>query len=62
MMLLKHVRNWSYGGMEAEVRANLVYRSFFLPDRDGKKYTGCQDAGKSAGLGADVMRMHAPDW
>ena len=28
MMLLKHLRNWSYEGLTREVRANLVYRQF----------------------------------
>ncbi|HYK62852.1 MAG TPA: transposase, partial [Bryobacteraceae bacterium] len=28
MLLLKHVRNWSYETLEREVRANAVYRSF----------------------------------
>lgn len=28
MLILKHVRNWSYEVLEREVRANLVYRSF----------------------------------
>ena len=28
LMLLKHVRNWSYQVLEREVRANLVYREF----------------------------------
>jgi transposase, IS5 family len=28
MLILKHVRNWSYDTLEREVRANLVYRSF----------------------------------
>ena len=28
LLLLKHVRNWSYATLEREVRANLVYRSF----------------------------------
>jgi IS5 family transposase len=28
LLLLKHVRNWSYGVLEREVRANLVYRDF----------------------------------
>jgi len=28
MLVLKHVRNWSYGVLEREVRANLVYRDF----------------------------------
>jgi transposase, IS5 family len=28
LLILKHVRNWSYGVLEREVRANLVYRNF----------------------------------
>jgi len=28
MLVLKHVRNWSYGVLEREVRGNLVYRDF----------------------------------
>lgn len=28
MLLLKHMRNWSYRALEREVRANLVYRQF----------------------------------
>src|ERR1700746_3601706 len=28
MLILKHVRNWSYEILEREVRANVVYRSF----------------------------------
>jgi IS5 family transposase len=28
MLLLKHLRNWSYAVLEREVRANLVYRQF----------------------------------
>ncbi len=28
LMILKHVRNWSYQELEREVRANLVYRDF----------------------------------
>ena len=28
MLLLKHIRNWSFGVVEREVRANLVYREF----------------------------------
>ena len=28
LLLLKHVRNWSYQVLEREVRANLVYRDF----------------------------------
>ena len=28
MLILKHIRNWSYAVLEREVRANLVYREF----------------------------------
>jgi IS5 family transposase len=28
VLLLKHIRNWSYDVLEREVRANLVYRGF----------------------------------
>jgi IS5 family transposase len=28
LLILKHLRNWSYGVLEREVRANLVYRNF----------------------------------
>jgi transposase-like protein DUF772 len=28
LLMLKHVRNWSYDTLEREVRANLVYRAF----------------------------------
>ena len=28
LLILKHVRNWSYQTLEREVRANLVYRDF----------------------------------
>ena len=28
LLVLKHMRNWSYGVLEREARANLVYRDF----------------------------------
>jgi transposase, IS5 family len=28
MMLLKHIRNWSFQDLEREVRPNLLYREF----------------------------------
>jgi IS5 family transposase len=28
LLVLKHVRNWSYDVLEREARANLVYRNF----------------------------------
>ena len=40
LLLLKHIRNWSYDVLEREVRANLVYRAF---TRIGdEKVPGCQ--------------------
>ena len=33
LLVLKHMRNWSYGVLEREVRANLVYRDFTLGGR-----------------------------
>jgi len=48
LLLLKHIRNWSYEVLEREVRANLVYRDF---TRGGLKSSRCQDHG-SLGIGA----------
>lgn len=28
LLILQHIRNWSYAALEREVRANLVYRQF----------------------------------
>ena len=52
LLILKHIRNWSYAVLEREVRANLVYRDFTrvgaakMPDaktmgRWGRDRTGC---------------------
>jgi IS5 family transposase len=43
LLILKHVRNWSYDTLEREVRANLVYRAFH--PHWGRESTGCQNAG-----------------
>ena len=32
LLILKHIRNWSYGVLEREVRANLVYRDLVIRD------------------------------
>ena len=32
LLILKHIRNWSYGVLEREVRANLVYRDLVAAD------------------------------
>ena len=34
LLILKHIRNWSYDVLEREVRANLVYRMFTRIDAD----------------------------
>jgi hypothetical protein len=34
MLVLKHLFDWSYDGLEREVRANLVYRAFTRIDAD----------------------------
>ena len=59
MLLLKHVRNWSYEVLEREVRANLVYRSFCRIGME--KVPDAKTLGKiGQTLGADVIaEMHA---
>ncbi|MGA8308746.1 MAG: transposase [Terriglobales bacterium] len=42
LLLLKHIRNWSYDTLEREVRANLVYRAFTRRRREGAR---CEDSG-----------------
>lgn len=42
LLLLKHMRNWSYAVLEREVRANLVYRQFTRVG--GGKVPRCEDA------------------
>jgi IS5 family transposase len=50
LLLLKHIRNWSYAILEREVRANLVYRQFTrvgaekVPDAKGRR-RACAGAG-----------------
>jgi len=43
LLILKHVRNWSYVVLEREARANLVYRSF--TPRGRREGAGCQNHG-----------------
>lgn len=43
LLILKHVRDWSYEVLEREVRANLVYRTF-APHRR-REGSGCEDVG-----------------
>jgi len=58
LLILKHVRNWSYAVLEREVRANLVYRDF---SRVGAgKMPDAKTMGRwGVALGPDVIkRMH----
>jgi IS5 family transposase len=59
LLLLKHIRNWSYGVLEREVRSNLVYRQF---TRVGaQKVPDAKTLGKLAvALGPQVIeQLHA---
>jgi len=59
LLLLKHIRNWSYGVLEREVRTNLVYRQF---TRVGaRKVPDAKTLGKLAvALGPEVIeQLHA---
>ncbi len=59
LLLLKHIRNWSYGVLEREVRANLVYRQF---TRVGaRKVPDAKTLGRLAvALGPEVIeQLHA---
>ena len=56
MMLLKHIRNWSFADLEREVRPNLVYREF---TRVGSgKVPDAKTLGRqSQALGAEVIEQ-----
>jgi IS5 family transposase len=56
LMVLKHIRNWSYDVLEREVRANLVYRDF---TRVGAgKAPDAKTMGRwGVALGADVIKQ-----
>ena len=56
LLILKHIRNWSYGVLEREVRANLVYRDF---TRVGAAKTpDAKTMGRwGVALGADVIKQ-----
>src|SRR5438552_19023057 len=56
LLILKHIRNWSYGVIEREVRANLVYRDF---TRVGAgKTPDAKTMGRwGVALGADVIQQ-----
>jgi hypothetical protein len=53
LLVLRHLKNWSYETLEEEVRPNLVYRQFTRIGGDG---AGCQDdgaLGEGFGSGGD---------
>jgi len=56
LLILKHIRNWSYAVLEREVRANLVYRDF---TRVGAgKTPDAKTMGRwGVALGADVIKQ-----
>jgi len=55
MLVLKHVRNWSFQLLEREVRANLVYRQFTRVG--GGKAPDAKSLGRQAqALGAEVLQ------
>jgi IS5 family transposase len=56
LLVLKHMRNWSYGVLEREVRANLVYRDFTRVG--GTKTPDAKTMGKwGVALGPEVVQQ-----
>src|SRR6476660_4117688 len=56
LLILKHIRNWSYGVLEREVRANLVYRDFTRVG--GAKTPDATTMGRwGVALGGDVIKQ-----
>jgi IS5 family transposase len=56
LLVLKHLRDWSYGVLEREVRANLVYRDF--TQVGGDKAPDAQTMGKwGMALGPEVVEQ-----
>jgi IS5 family transposase len=56
MLILKHVRNWSYEVLEREVRANLVYRDFTRVG--GAKMPDAKTMGRwGVALGPDALKQ-----
>jgi transposase, IS5 family len=61
LLILKHIRNWSYGVLEREVRANLVYRDFTRVG--GAKTPDAKTMGRwGVALGGDVTNRSTPGW
>jgi IS5 family transposase len=56
LLVLKHVRNWSYGVLQREVRANLVYRDFTRVG--GAKTPDAKTMGRwGVALGPEVVKQ-----
>jgi transposase, IS5 family len=56
LLILKHIRNWSYQALEREVRANLVYRDFTRVG--GAKMPDAKTMGRwGAALGPQVIEQ-----
>jgi len=56
LLILKHIRNWSYAVLEREVRANLVYRDFTRVG--GAKTPDAKTMGRwGVALGPEVVRQ-----
>src|SRR5437764_11241091 len=56
LLLLKHIRNWSYAVLEREVRANLVYRQFTRVGAE--KVPDAKTLGRwGLALGPDVVKQ-----
>src|SRR5271169_4554309 len=56
LLILKHVRNWSYAVVEREVRANLVYRDFTRVG--GGKMPDAKTMGRwGMALGPEVLKQ-----
>jgi transposase, IS5 family len=56
MLLLKHIRNWSFDTVEREVRANLLYRDFTRVG--GGKVPDAKSLGRQArALGPEVIKQ-----
>ena len=56
LLVLKHMRNWSYAVLEREVRANLVYRDFTRVG--GEKMPDAKTMGRwGVAVGPDVVKQ-----
>ena len=56
LLILKHIRNWSYAVLEREVRANLVYRDFTRVG--GAKTPDAKTMGRELWRGVSSLRRN----